>query len=69
MQQEAQIFPGSDNKRSTTIKTTLYDLMTAISEEVQPGEERLITETVLHLLDTGHIKFNPALERFKFDVC
>jgi hypothetical protein len=68
MQQVAQVFPASDNKGSTTIKTTLYELMAAISEEVQPGEERLITEIVLHLQSTGRIKFNGTLKRFKFDV-
>lgn len=42
---------------STTTKTTLYELIEAISEELLPGEDRLVTEVVLHLLNTEKIKF------------
>lgn len=41
----------------TTIETTLYELIGAIDEEVEPGEEWLVAQTVLHLLDTGQAKF------------
>ncbi len=41
----------------TTIKTTLYDLIEAIDEEMDPGEEWMVATTVLQLLDTGHAKF------------
>ena len=43
--------------RLTAIETTLYELIEAVGEEVQPGEDRLIAETVSHLLDTDHVKF------------
>jgi hypothetical protein len=42
---------------STTIETTLYDLVEAISSEVEPGEEDLITATLVHLLNSGRVKF------------
>ena len=45
-----------ENPPSTHIITTLYDLIEAISDEVQPGEESLLTDVVLHLLDSGKIK-------------
>jgi len=40
-----------------TTNTTLYELIDAISEQVQPGEDGLVAEVVLHLLETGRIKF------------
>jgi hypothetical protein len=46
------IYPGT-----TTIKTSLYELIEAISEEVKPGEDELVAETVLHLFETGQAKF------------
>jgi hypothetical protein len=55
----AQPSPGVDPEHSvlTTIKTTLYDLIEAIIEEVNLGENRLVAETVLDLLDRGKIRF------------
>lgn len=41
-----------------TIAATLYELIEAVSEEVQPGEDRLVTETMLHLFDTDQVKFS-----------
>ena len=44
---------------SITITTTLYDLLEAIHDEVPPGSqgERLATEVVAHLLDSGRVHF------------
>jgi hypothetical protein len=44
---------------SMTITTTLYDLLEAIHEEVPAGSqgEKLATEVVVHLLDSGRIHF------------
>ena len=39
------------------IHTTLYDLIAAISEEVAPGEDHLVTATVVHLINSGQVKF------------
>ncbi|MGD9041597.1 MAG: hypothetical protein PVH82_18290 [Desulfobacteraceae bacterium] len=45
------------------IATTLGELIKAISEEVGPQEDHLVAEVVLHLLETGRIKFlNPMGE-------
>ena len=41
----------------TTIETTLYELIEAVSDEVKSGEDELVAESVLHLLDTGQVKF------------
>lgn len=41
----------------SAIRTTLYELIEAIGEEVPPGEERLVVDIVLHMLITGQIKF------------
>jgi hypothetical protein len=41
----------------TTVKTTLYELVEAISDEVEPGEDDLIIATVVHLLNSGRVKF------------
>jgi hypothetical protein len=46
-----------------TILTTLGDLIEAIEEEVEPKEDYLVAEVVLHLLETGRIRFlNPMGE-------
>jgi hypothetical protein len=44
---------------STTITTTLYDLVEAIHDEVPRGPrgDKLATEVVVHLLDAGRIHF------------
>jgi hypothetical protein len=48
----AQLHPDTNS-----IHTTLYDLIAAISEEVAPGEEHLVTATVVHLMNSGQVKF------------
>ncbi len=49
---------------STTVRTTLYELIEAIGKEVEPGEDRLVTETVLDLVDTGQVKFLCSIREF-----
>ena len=44
----------------TTIKSNLYELIEAVGEEVEPGEDQLVAEVVLHLLDTGQVSFLDA---------
>jgi len=58
MQAISQTFHSaeSENLPSTSVKTTLYELIEAISEEVPPEEDDLVTEVVLHLFDSGKIK-------------
>ena len=63
MQAMAQIFHTVEQAHPglTTAKTTLYQLIEAISEEVQPGEDRLVVEAVLDLIDTGQITFPDSM--------
>jgi hypothetical protein len=46
-------------KPHETIKTTLYDLIAAINSEVDPADDHLVVATVMHLLNTGRVRFLP----------
>jgi hypothetical protein len=46
----------SDLSEKTTINITLYDLIEAISEEIEPGENELIVPVVLDLIESGRVK-------------
>jgi hypothetical protein len=46
-----------------SIRTTLYDLIEAINDEVAPEEEALVIATMMHLLSTGRIRFLRKEER------
>ena len=39
------------------IVTTLYDLIAALYDSSAPGEEALVTTAVVHLLQSGRVKF------------
>lgn len=69
MQPVPQILPRPERTlaRSATLRTTLYELIEAISEEVQLGEDWLVSEVVLDLLDTSHIRFPRDLRGFKME--
>ena len=43
--------------QSTVVKTTLYELIDAISDNILPGEEKLVGEVVVNMFNTGKIKF------------
>jgi len=63
MEQMAHIFPTSEPKYMglTKIQTNLHDLIEAISEEMETGEDRLVAEIVLDMLEAERIKFsNPT---------
>jgi hypothetical protein len=45
------------------IRTTLYDLIAAISAEVQADEDDLITATTVHLLEARRVTY---LSNFKY---
>jgi hypothetical protein len=47
--------PGSE---LDTITTTFGDLIGAINEGVKPEEDYLVPEIVMHLIETGRIKFH-----------
>jgi hypothetical protein len=48
--------PAVEEKR-TTVKTTLYDLIAAMQATVEPSEDALVVDTVVHLLRAGRIRF------------
>ena len=39
------------------IITTLYDLIAALSADLEPGEETLVTAIVTHLFNSGRLTF------------
>ncbi len=49
------------------IITTLYDLIAALNEEVEPGEEDAVTAAVVHLCHTGRLKFFGDPRRVEID--
>ena len=53
--QDRTAFEGQAPGR-TRIVTTLYDLITALHESIEPGEEDLVTAAVVHLVNAGHVK-------------
>jgi hypothetical protein len=42
---------------SHVLVTTLYDLVNAVEEAIQDGEEELVLKTVLKLIDSGTARF------------
>jgi hypothetical protein len=44
-------------KPESTVRTTLYELIQAINEQVPPEEDGLVAGIVLHMLASGQIKF------------
>jgi hypothetical protein len=47
---------GGEEIAPATITTTLYDLIAALQEVVEPGEEELVVATVVSLLRAGRIR-------------
>lgn len=47
----------------TTLETTLYDLIVIIREEIGPDEEHLVTPIIVHLLNSGQVKFIDGLQQ------
>jgi hypothetical protein len=47
----------------TTLETTLYDLIVVIREEIGPDEEHLVTPIIVHLLNSGRVKFVDGLQQ------
>ncbi|MCZ6874782.1 MAG: hypothetical protein O7G88_14850 [bacterium] len=39
------------------IITTLYDLIAALNEDVEVGEENVVTAAVVHLCHSGRLRF------------
>ena len=72
MQTLTHTFPrvGSPSPQSATIQTTLYDLIDAISAEVRPDEEALVTATAVHLLRSCKARLTRFIDkRVRDQVC
>jgi len=53
---------GGEDAIPATITTTLYDLIAALQDVVQPGEDALVVATMVHLLGTGRITLLSGIE-------
>ena len=47
---------GGEDTTPAAITTTLYDLIAALQEVVEPGEDRLVVATVVSMLRAGRIR-------------
>ena len=50
---------------STTVETTLYDLVSALCDELEDEEEELVLPILVHLLNSGRIKFIDGHRKYK----
>src|SRR2546430_1549623 len=48
-----------------TIHTTLYDLSAALSAEVGPDEENVLTAALMHLLNTHRVTCTGSLQGYR----
>ena len=48
---------------STSITTTLYDLVAALNEEVNPEDDALVTAAVVHLINANRARFVGSRKR------
>jgi hypothetical protein len=58
---------AKDPKPSTTVETTLYDLISALSDELETEEEALLLPILIDLMNSGRIKFVDSERRYKID--
>jgi len=49
--------PAPTEPSPLAIHTTLYDLIAALSAEVRPGEDGVLTAVVVHLLQTHRVTY------------
>ena len=54
--QDRTAFEGQAPGRMCIV-TTFYDLITALYESIEPGEEDLVTAAVVHLVNAGHVTY------------
>ncbi len=50
---------------STTVETTLFDLVSALCDELEDEEEELILPILVHLLNSGRVKFIDGQRKYK----
>jgi len=54
--------------QAVKIQTTLYDLIATLNVELSPDEDNVVTETVVHLLDTYRVTCTGALQGYRL-IC
>jgi hypothetical protein len=58
VQHAAQGLPEAEmGIQRASLVTTVYELIEAIDEELQPGEEKLVASIFLDLIASGEVKF------------
>ena len=57
-----------ETTETTPIVTTLYDLIAALNEQVEPWEEDVVTAAVVDLCNTGRLHFLNAPKDYEV-VC
>lgn len=58
MQHAVQTLPEAEmGDQRAPLVTTVYELIEAIDEELQPGEEDLVAPAFLDLIASGQVKF------------
>jgi hypothetical protein len=59
MEPTAQQFSAYESRNLSphTIRTTLYKLVEAINEELEPGEDWMISATLVDLASTGRLRY------------
>ena len=48
---------GSYSQKTIKIRTTLFDLLKVLDEEVRVGEEELVAKIVYYWIESGRLKF------------
>jgi len=54
--------------QAAKIQTTLYDLIATLNAELNPDEDNVVIETVMHLLNTHRVTCTGALQGYRL-VC
>ena len=54
--------------QAAKIQTTLYDLVATLNAELSPDEDNVVTETVVHLLNTHRVTCTGALQGYRL-IC
>jgi hypothetical protein len=54
--------------QAAKLQTTLYDLVATLNAELSPDEDDVVTETVVHLLNTHRVTCTGALQGYRL-VC
>ena len=52
-----RLVPEQEETTRQVVYTTLYDLIAAVDEAIEPGEEDLVAPIVAHVLRAGRVHF------------